>query len=119
MGASIISPVALYDIACPENMSLDCNTDDTPPPGYDVCKENMQSPEYETMPLAKAGEPTFITSENLPPPMIRGLDNDVVLIEETTSTSQAKNERTEDEGDNGLEAMITAQVRAIILCIYM
>ncbi len=120
MGASIISPVALYDVARPEHMSLDCNTDDTPPPGYDIiCKENMQSPEYETIPLAKAGEPTFTTSENLPPPMIRGLDNDVMLIEETTSTSQAKNERTEDGGDDGLEAMITAQVRAIILCIYI
>ncbi len=118
VGASIISPVALYDVACPEHMSLDCNMDDTPPPGYDViCKESMPSPEYETIPLAKAGEPTFTTSENLPPPMIRSLDNDVVLIEETTSTSQAKNEHTEDGGDDGLEAMITAQVRAIIMYI--
>ena len=122
VGASIISPVALYDVACPEHMSLECNTadiDDTPPPGYDVvCKENMQSPEYETVPLAKAGEPTFTTSEN--PPMIQGyegLENAVVVTEETISISQAKDERTEDEGDDGLEAMITAQVRAI--CIYM
>ncbi len=37
--------IALYDVARPENMSLECNTadiDDTLPPGNDVvCKENM------------------------------------------------------------------------------
>ncbi len=68
--------IALYDVARPENMSpAFIDTDDAPPPGYDVvCKENMPSPEYETVPLALAGKPTF-TSENpppLPPPMIRG-----------------------------------------------
>ena len=130
VGASIILvPVATYDVVRPENMSLECNTadtDDTPPPGYDVvCKENMQSPEYETIALALAGKAAPTTSENpppLPPPIIRGdegLENDVVLTEEATSISQAKDEPTEDGGDDGLEAMITAQVRAIILCIYI
>ncbi len=70
---------ALYDVARRENMSpAFIDTDDILPPGYDVvCKEHMQSPEYETVPLALAGKPTF-TSENpppLPPPMIRG-DNE-------------------------------------------
>ena len=56
-----------------------------------------------------------------PPPLqnnvlnLQTLDNNGVLTEETTSTSQAKDERTEDEGDGGLETKITAQVRAIIL----
>ncbi len=82
VGASITSQeevIALYDVARLENMSPKCNTADTdatPPPGYDVvCKENMPSPEYETVPLLLAGKPTFTTSENpppLPPPMIRG-----------------------------------------------
>ena len=81
MGAPITSQeevIALYDFARPENMSPECNTADTdatPPPGYDVvCKENMPSPEYETVPLVLAGKPTFTTSENpppLPPSMIR------------------------------------------------
>ena len=130
VGASIaFVPVAIYDVACPENMSLDCSTadtDDVPPPRYNVvCKENMQSPEYETIALALAGKAAPTTSENpppLPPPIIRGdegLENDVVLTEEATSISQAKDEPTEDGGDDGLEAMITAQVRAIILCIYI
>ncbi len=78
VGASITE--ALYDVARPENMSpAFINTDDAPPPGYDVvCKEHMQSPEYETVPLALTGKRT-LTSENppplpppLPPPMIRG-----------------------------------------------
>ncbi len=124
VGASItLVPVAIYDVACPDNMSLECNTDDRPPPGYDVICKNIQSPEYETIPLALAGKAAPTTSENPPPlspPIIRGdegLENDGVLTEETTSTSQAKDERTEDGGDDGLEAMITAQVRAI--CIYL
>ncbi|XP_064390944.1 uncharacterized protein LOC135338765 isoform X4 [Halichondria panicea] len=217
LGASITSQVAFYDVARPENMSLECitaDTDDTLPPGYDVVRaENMPSPEYETVPLVQPAKPTF-TSDNpppLPPPMIRGdsseasdlppaynpavdnesvgvmsvessishgqsvdeevdesverdlsvstvehdgtteeaigsteaqldvdlvdtvrgaesgagnndhseqeamiavqtLDNNGVLTEETTSTSQAKDERTEDEGDGGLETKITAQL---------
>ena len=77
--ASITSQVAFYDVARSENMSLGVNTadtDDTLPPGYDVVrKENLPSPEYETVPSAKAGKPTPTTSENpppLPPSMIRG-----------------------------------------------
>ena len=122
--ASITSQVAFYDVARHEHMSLEYNTADTadtPPAGYDVvCKQNMQSPEYETVQLAKAGKRTFTTSENpppLPPPMIKGdngLDNDAMLTEETTSTSQAKDEPTEDGGDGGQEVKIAAQVRAII-----
>ncbi len=126
VGASITFPVAFYDVARPENMSLECitaDTDDTPPPGYDVVrKENMQSPEYETIASAKAGEPTPTISENPPPiphPMIKedeGLDNDVVLTEVTTSTAQAKDEPIEDGGDSGrYEAKIAAQVRAIYM----
>ena len=59
--------------------------------------------------------------ESCPPPLqnnvlnLQTLDNNGVLTEETTSTSQAKDERTEDEGDGGLETKITAQVRTIIL----
>ncbi|XP_064391038.1 uncharacterized protein LOC135338866 isoform X3 [Halichondria panicea] len=127
VGASITFPVAFYDIARPENMSLECitaDTDDTPPPGYDVVrKENMQSPEYETIASAKAGKPTPITSENpppLPPPMIKrdeGLDNDGVLTEETTdSTAQAKDEPTENGGDSsGYEAKIAAQHQYVLV----
>ena len=126
VAASITSQVAFYDLARPEHMSLECitaDTDDIPPPGYDVVrKENMPSPEYETIASAKAGKPTPITSENPPPlphPMIKGdegLDNDGVLTEETTDiTAQAKEEPTEDGGDGGLETKIAAQVRAIIL----
>ena len=80
VGASVTSQeecIALYDVARPENMSPKrntANTDDTPPPGYDVvCIENMQA-EYENVPLVLAGKHTF-TSENRPPlpsPMIRG-----------------------------------------------
>ena len=76
---ALTSQVAFYDIARPENMSLGRNTadtDDTLPPGYDVVrKDNLPSPEYETVPSAKAGKPTPTTSDNpppLPPPMIRG-----------------------------------------------
>ncbi len=126
VGASITSQVAFYDLVRPEHMSLECitaDTDDIPPPGYDVVrKENMPSTEYETIASAKAGKPTPTTSENpptLPHPMIKedeGLDNDVVLTEETTSTAQAKDEPTEDGGDSsGYEAKITAQVRAIYM----
>ncbi len=57
----IVVCIALYDVARPENMSPAAfiDTDDAPPPGYDVvCKEHMQSPEYETEPLALAGKRT-------------------------------------------------------------
>ena len=166
VGASITSQVAFYNVARPEHMSLDCNTadtDDTPPPGYDVVrKENLPSPEYETVPSAKAGKPTPTTSENpppLPPPMIRrdseapdlpppyipAVDNEsVVVMSVESSISQGvenqsvdeevdeslKNDLSvsdtehdgtteEDGGDDGLEATITAQVRAIIMYIHV
>ncbi len=119
VGALITFPIAIYDVARPENMSLECNTadtDDTPPSGYHVvCIENMQA-EYETVHVAsaKAGKATPTTSENpppLPPPMIRGDNNDRVLTEKATgSTSQAKDELIEDGGQ---EAKIAAQVRAL------
>ncbi len=107
--------IALYDVARPENMSpAFINTDDAPPPGYDVvCKEHMQSsPEYETVPLALASKPT-LTSENpppLPPPMIRGdseapdlpppynpaVDNESVNLTVESSISQSVENRSVD-----------------------
>ena len=71
--------ITSQDVARREHMSPECNTadtDDTLPPGYDVVrKDNSPSPEYETVPSAKACKRRPTTSENpppLPPPMIRG-----------------------------------------------
>ena len=119
VGASITSQVAFYNVARPENMSLERNTadtDDTPPPGYDVVhKENLPGPEYETVPSAKAGKPTPTTSENpppLPPSMIRGdsdapdlpppynpaVDNEsVVVMSVESSISQGVENQSVDE----------------------
>ncbi len=110
--------IALYDVARPENMSpAFIDTDDILPPGYDVvCKEHMQSSEYETVPLALAGEPTF-TSENPPPPapMIRGdseapdlpppynpaVDNEsaVDLLVESSLSQSVENQSVDIDGE--------------------
>ena len=126
VGAAITSKVAFYDVARPENMSLEYNTagtDDTSPPGYDVVrKENMPNPEYETVPSAKAGKPTPTTSENpppLPPPMIRGdseapdlpppnnpaVDNESVVIMsvESSISHGEENQSVDEEVDESLK----------------
>ncbi len=139
MGAPITSQeegIGLYDVARPENMSP-TDTDDAPPPGYDViCKENLPA------------EHTPTTSENpppLPPPMIQGdseapdlpppynpavdsenvvdlsinerevsrsmPENEVVGAEDTSQRGEVK--PTKDGVDGGHKAKIAAQVRAI------
>ena len=126
VGASITSKVAFYDVARPEHMSLERNTadtDDTPPPGYDVVrKENLPSPEYETVPSAKAGKPTPTTSENpppLPPTMLRGdsdapdlppaynpaVDNKsvVVMSVENSISHGVENQSVDEEVDESLK----------------
>ncbi len=112
--------IALYDVARPENMSPAAfiDTGDAPPPGYDVvCKENMPSLEYETVPLALAGKRT-LTSENpppLPPPMIRGdseapdlpppynpaVDNETVvdLLVESSVSQSVENQSVDIDGE--------------------
>ncbi|XP_064391087.1 uncharacterized protein LOC135338914 isoform X2 [Halichondria panicea] len=123
---ALTSQVAFYDVARPENMSLERNTadtDDTPPPGYDVVrKENLPSPEYETVPSAKAGKPTPTTSDNpppLPPPMIRGdsdapdlppaynpaVDNEsvVVMLAESSISHGVENQSVDGEVDESLK----------------
>ncbi len=118
--------ITLCDVPRPENMSLERNTadtDDTPPPGYDVVrKENLPSPEYETVPSAKAGKPTPTTSENpppLPPPMIRGdseapdlpppynpaVDNEsvVVMSVESSISQSVENQSVDEEVDESLK----------------
>ncbi len=135
VGASQEEGIALYDVTRPEYMSPECNTADTdnaPPPGYDViCKENLPA-EY-----------TPTTSENpppLPPPMLLGdseapdlpppynpaVDNESVAVDlsiyeremnqsvlegevvEAGDTSQGG--EAENGGDSGQEEKIAAQV---------
>ena len=126
VGASITFQVALYDVARREHMSLEYNTadtDDTSPPGYDVVrKENLPSPEYETVPSAKAGKPTPTTSENpppLPPPMIQGdsdapdlpppynpaVDNEsvVVMLVESSMSQGVEDQSADVEVDESLK----------------
>ncbi len=130
VGTSITSQVAFHNVARPENMSLEYNTadtDDTSPPGYDVVCENLPSPEYETVPSAKAGKPTPTTSENpppLPPPMIRGdsdapdlpppynpaVDNEsvVVMSVESSISQSVENQSVDVEVDESLKIDLSA-----------
>ncbi len=91
VGAPITSPEALY-----ENMSPECNTADTD----DMCKEHMQSPEYETVPLALAGKPT-LTSENPPPPYNPNVDNEsaVDLLVESSISQSVENQLVDIDGE--------------------
>ncbi len=126
VGASITSQVAFHNVARPENMSLEYNTadtGDTSPPGYDVVRENLPSPEYETVPSALAGKRRPTTSENpppLPPPMIPGdseapdlpppynpaVDNDsvvVVMLAESSIIQSVENQSVDEEVDESLK----------------
>ncbi len=127
MGASITSQeevIPLYDVAHPENMSLECNTADTDNTsllGFNVIRKENTQVEYETVPLVLASKPT-ITSENPPPlplPMIQGdseapdlpppynpaVDSESVIVMsvESSISQSGENQSVDEEVDESLK----------------